>query len=309
MDNKEKGAVMERIVWAAQLLPWWANLILAEVSFVALYLLKSGPALLLAVPGLFLAASVIATIKRDRQINEQNQQRRRQISEEGKAVTKFIVKDLMQEKYRESFLEARKEQEGNSEKYSSMIILGLIVITLMGSTTVMLKMMGSLAPKPETPRVAAVQPRTAPQQPVVRQPVPERRSWSQYGYSSSPPSKPAYHEPERPQSGREQIHAYTTNGITHYTNSLESIEKKIRMRREAAVEKNKKDIFSSYSVIFKSGAKQFCIDAARMKPDVLTIFINEHLRMEIPVQEINYVEAWHEVDGKSRMQVLSVEDF
>ncbi|MGX9727825.1 MAG: hypothetical protein ACTFAK_11050 [Candidatus Electronema sp. VV] len=314
---KELDLLKERITQLSSLLPWWVNLILAEVSFVVLYLLKSGMILLLAVPSLFLAASIIATLERDRKMREQNQLRRRQINEQS-AVTKIIVKDLMKDKYRESFLQARKQQEVDTEKSSNLIILGLIVVTLIGSTVVMIKVAGkgfsgkaelasNPAPKPEPPRAAVVQPRPAPQQyrqPVVRNPVPAAsgRDWGSYGYSrqSSP-------EPQRKQD-RSQIHAYEINGITYYTNSPESIERKIKMRRKAVAETNQKEDISSYSVIFKSGSKQFCVDAVRMKPDMLTIFINEHLRMEIPVKEINYVEAWYEDGGKSRMKILSVDD-
>ncbi len=317
---KELDLLKERITQLSSLLPWWVNLILAEVSFVVLYFLKSGMILLLAVPSLFLAASIIATLERDRQMREQNQLRRRQVSEQS-AVTKIIVKDLMKDKYRESFLQARKQQEVevDTEEYSNLFIVGLIVVTLIGSTVVMIKVAGKgfseaavevakvPAPQPEPAQVAAVQPRPAPQQyrqPVVKNPAPAAsgRDWGSYGYSRQSSS-----EPQRKQD-RSQIHAYERNGITYYTNSPESIDKKIKLRRKAAAEKSQKEDILSYSVIFKSGSKQFCIDAVRMKPDMLTIFINENLRMEIPVKEINYVEAWYEVNGKSRMKVLSVDD-
>lgn len=309
---KELDLLKERITQLSSLLPWWVNLILAEVSFVVLYFLKSGMILLLAVPSLFLAASIIATLERDRQMREQNQLRRRQVREQSE-VTKIIVKDLMKDKYRESFLQARKQQEvDDTEEYSNMFIVGLIVVTLIGSTVVMIKVAGKgfseaveLAkgpvPQPEPPRAAVVQPRPAPQQ--YRQPVvASGRDWGKYGYSRQSSS-----EPERKQD-RSQIHAYEINGITYYTNSPESIERKIKMRRKAAAETSQKEDISSYSVILKSGSKQFCIDAVRMKPDMLTIFINKNLRMEIPVEEINYVEAWYEDGGKSRMKILSVDD-
>jgi hypothetical protein len=109
---KELELLKERMTQAGSLLPWWANLILAEVSFVTLYVLESGLLWMVLISGFFVAASIFSSLEADRQMQKRV---RMEAEEERMLVTRVVVKDLMKGKYQESFIKARKQQE---QKYS-----------------------------------------------------------------------------------------------------------------------------------------------------------------------------------------------
>lgn len=108
---------VKSIISAAQILPWWVNLILAEVTFVILFVLnstRSGPLTYYGqfiIPAILLAASMIATAEADRKKQEiRRRQRKRLLENEVETpVTKFIVKDLLRGGYHEGWAKVKKK--------------------------------------------------------------------------------------------------------------------------------------------------------------------------------------------------------
>lgn len=160
---KELELLKERVQQASRLLPWWANLILAEVSFVTLYLLKSDLLWMVLVSSFFVAASIVASFETERREHEI---RRQEAEEERMPVTKIIVKDLMKEKYRESFIKAQKEPEQlYSENYSKTMIISVIAATMIISTAIMIKIGGKLFGEKEKLAISPVLP--VPHRPII----------------------------------------------------------------------------------------------------------------------------------------------
>lgn len=160
---KELELLKERVQQASRLLPWWANLILAEVSFVTLYLLKSGPLWMVLVSSFFVAASIVASFEAERREQEI---RRRKAQEERMPVTKIIVKDLLKEKYRESFIKVLEKPEHlYSENYSKTVIISVIATTMIISTAIMIKIGDKLFGKNEKLAISPVLP--VPPRPMI----------------------------------------------------------------------------------------------------------------------------------------------
>lgn len=182
---KELELLKERVQQASRLLPWWANLILAEVSFVTLYLLESGLLWMVLVSSFFVAASIVANFETERR---EHKIRRREAEEERMPVTKIIVKDLMKEKYRESFIKAQKEPEQlYSENYSKTMIIGVIAATMIISTAIMIKIGGKLLGEKEKLAISPV-PKSEPERhiPIQSRPMIAAKQKTQAAFKVSP---------------------------------------------------------------------------------------------------------------------------
>lgn len=167
---KELELLKERVQQASRLLPWWANLILAEVSFVTLYLLESGLLWTVLVSSFFIAASIVASFEAERQ---QQEIRRREAGEERMPVTRVVVKDLMKEKYRESFIKAgEKPEQDCPEKFSKTTLVSVAAVIMILSTAIMMRISGKLFEKNERLETSPV-PQPAPERyiPVPPQPM------------------------------------------------------------------------------------------------------------------------------------------
>jgi hypothetical protein len=144
---KELELLKERVQQAGRLIPWWANLILAEVSFVTLYLLESGLLWTVLISSFFIAACIVASFEAERREQAVRQQ---EAGEERMPVTKLIVKDLMKEKYRESFIKVLENPKQDCpERFSKTIFVSVAAVSMILSTAIIMRISGNLFEKNE----------------------------------------------------------------------------------------------------------------------------------------------------------------
>lgn len=324
---KNANPLKERIVWAAMLLPWWVNLIIAELSFVILYLISSGQVVQIIIPGLFAGASMISTLEADRKKREFQRLRRKQANDNNMQVTKIIVKDLMKGRYKETLIPTETKKNDAYEKYSDELIAGIIVVTVLISTVVVMKVgfqdfrNSKVAEMPDDRQKQNPPPivqNSAPKQVEIldfepeleTDPVPSQKSWRGYGYSrNDEPDREAKGADFPSQRSGKHIYAFIKNGITYYTDSPANIDLQSQRQSKKGWMPEQQKPTLSYTVMMNNESRIKCKDIFRLRQGMLTLFIDNNLQMEVPEQQIKDIEERSELPGKISVRVIKPDSF
>lgn len=325
---------VKSIISAAQILPWWVNLILAEVTFVILFVLNSTSSGHLTyygqfiIPAILLAASMIATAEADRKKQEiRRRQRKRLLENEAETpVTKFIVKDLLRGGYHEGWANVKRKESENSpveeepDTAKTVLIIGSVALSTIFSTIIVAKI-GFQSPEKIVP-IAATKPpyqppapqpqrnfsvpevKQAPVQPQMQRPAPSM-DWSQYSYVK--PKKEIEREETENYNARKRegkIYAYEKNGIMHYVDSPDKIDLSDKPKNNfPPIEE-----LIGYKVYLKNGATRECKQVLRMRQGMLSL-IDEKIQIDTPDNEIRDIERRTRTANGIRIAVLTPDQF
>lgn len=259
----------EHLVKAATLLPWWVNLILAEVSFVALYLLDCFYGQFI-VPALFIGASMIATAENERQRQEERRKVLEKQDDENMLVTKVILKDLMKGRYREIHQRTgirREEQE--RPDFSKYMIIGLIGVTGIISTVIMIEVIGKGFKE------------------GVEIANPPAKNTAEYIPKKKP--APVRHVQQKKNYSRKQIFPV-----------------KMDFCRKKPLKPGEKLI--GYTIIFNDNDEISCENLLRMRQGALTL-LGKKLNVEFSDRVIREIKRESELDGWHNVNFFKPEDF
>ncbi len=287
---------VKSIISAAQILPWWVNLILAEVTFVILFVLNStssGPLTYYGqfiIPAILLAASMIATAEADRKKQEiRRRQRKRLLENEVETpVTKFIVKDLLRGGYHEGWAKVKRKESENSpveeepDTAKTVLIIGSVALSTIFSTIIVAKI-GFQSPEKIVP-IAATKP---PYQPPAPQP---QRNFSVPEVKQAP-VQPQIQRPAPVQKWIEQPTA------------------KIYQSEKSSQEKSAEEQLLNYKVFMKEGWILTCNDVKRISYGIFKLTC-ENMNAEVHISKIKDMERRTAmVPNGIRVVVIKPEEF
>ncbi len=266
----------EHLVRAATLLPWWINLILAEISFVALHLMGCFYAQFI-VPALFIGASMLATAENEKRRQEEMRQARAKQADDNMLVTKVILKDLMKGGYRE--IEQKtgmRREEPERPDLSKYMIIELIAVTSIGSSMIMIDEIGKESKKGN------------------KQADPPAQKTVEYI-----PPRPVIQPKPAPVVQKPQIQKKIEKDYSQYEYQIDLTRK--------SLEKNEK--ITNYKVFFKNGNSTNCKHILHLYQNFICLDENKRKKEEFPEYYVNDMDRESTIPGGHKVTVLRPEDF